>query len=112
MTTLTTKLSMLATYQMNFVVRSSGDPVTKETDIEIYAGGEESTPEAFSFVFTSEETDGQGADEVKLMARKVAHHALIFAMEKAIGRVQDSLDRLSNEVPITTVFPQSGGASA
>lgn len=110
---MTTKLTMLATYQTNFAVQSVRDPVTKETDIEVVAGeGENKSSEAFSFVFSDIETDGQTKEELTNEARKVAYHALIFALERTVERLTETLEKLNVPGAAPTTFPQSGGASA
>lgn len=109
---MTTKLTMLATYQTNFAVQSVRDPLTKETNIEVVAGeGENKSSEAFSFVFSDIETDGQSKEELTVEARKVAYHALIFALERTVERLTETLDTLNTPGAAPTTFPQ-GGASA
>lgn len=110
---MTTKLNMLATYQMNFASQASRDPSNEDIDIHV-TGENEAAAESFNFVFHAVETDGQTTEEVRFLARKVAHHSLIHCLERAIERVQSSLDKLTLEpapAPKDT-FPQSGGASA
>lgn len=109
---MTTKLTMLATYQTNFAVQSVRDPITKETDIEVVAGeGENKSSEAFSLAFSYIETDGQSKEELTTEARKVAYHALIFALERTVERLTETLNGMNTPGAAPTTFPQ-GGASA